>query len=62
MASPRVQVLVLVSLLALVPLAVFVGTGQSELLGGLALVNVLIIGASLYSMFGPAEAGHGSTT
>jgi hypothetical protein len=60
MASPRVQVLTLVSLLALLPVAVFIVTGQSELLGALAGLNVLIIAYSLYEMFGPAEERPGS--
>ena len=60
MASPRVQLLVLVSLLALVPVVLFIATGQAELLGALAVLNVFIISASLYWMFGPAEEAHGS--
>jgi len=57
MVSIRAQLAVLVSLLALVPVAVFLANGRAGPLVALAGLNVLIIGASLYYMFGPHEGG-----
>jgi len=48
-----------VLLLAMVPMALY-ATGQT-MVAAVSLVNVVIIVASLYVMFGPAEGDHRHT-
>ncbi|WP_144060692.1 cytochrome-ba3 oxidase subunit [Salinarchaeum sp. Harcht-Bsk1] len=49
-----------VLLLAMVPMALY-ATGQT-MVAAVSLVNIVIIYASLYVMFGPAESPHGHST
>ena len=56
MAPIRPQIAVLVALVALIPTGIMVASGRVTPLAALTRLNVLIIAASLYYMFGPAES------
>ncbi|MEF8818790.1 MAG: hypothetical protein V5A31_09890 [Haloferacaceae archaeon] len=55
--SPFRVAAALVALVALVPAALWLTTRSTPVVA-LALVNVLIIAGSIYTLFGPSPGGH----